>query len=120
MHKVSSRKIFTLDTIAKLSEVCALGNSSFIGGSPIDEGGHNPREPAYQGNIVISGTFMSGFEEISEELVACGGGVTVADREALYQKCLRFLEDADHHRYYGDAARAWVIAQQGVLTNMMN
>ena len=67
------------DTLAELSEVCALGGSSFIGESLVDEGGHNPLEPAYHGKPLISGTYMSDSEEISQELAACEDGVAVAD-----------------------------------------
>lgn len=44
------------------------------------------------------GSHMSDFAEISQELVACKGGVTVTDEETLLRECYRLLEDPDHLR----------------------
>ena len=116
----SEQNIFTselliLDTIGELSALYGIGDISFVGGSLVDEGGHNPLEPACHGVPVMFGNFMSDFEEISQELVACGGGVTVVNEETLLRECCRFLEDPAHLRFSGNAANAWVAKKQSVL-----
>ena len=114
-NNLFSSEVLILDTIGELSEVYSLGDFSFIGGSLVNKGGHNPLEPAYHGKPVMFGVYMSDFEEISQALVACGGGVTVPDQNALLLECSRFLEDANHRRKCGNAAQACTIARQVVV-----
>lgn len=114
-NDVFTSDLLLLDTIGELSSVYGLADISFVGGSLVDKGGHNPLEPASRGVPVMFGKYMSDFEEISQELVACGGGLIVANEDALLRECCRFLEDPDYLRHSGSAANDWVAAKRGVL-----
>lgn len=110
-----SAELLILDTIGELTSFYALGDICFVGGSLVEEGGHNPLEPAYQGKPVIFGTHMDDFEEISQDLIASGGGFAVKGREGLYELVERFLQNPDHRQLCGNAARDCVLQSQGVL-----
>lgn len=64
--------ILLLDTLGELSQVYALANIAFVGGSLVPEGGHNPLEPAVFGKPILFGLHMQDFAEISLALLQAG------------------------------------------------
>lgn len=70
--------VLILDTIGELAHCYQLADFSFVGGSLVPHGGHNPIEPAAAGVPVVFGPHMDDFSEISQELLDCGGAQTVS------------------------------------------
>jgi 3-deoxy-D-manno-octulosonic-acid transferase len=66
----------------------------FVGGSLVPIGGHNVLEAALVRKPVLFGPHMHNFKEISGLLLAAGGGIQVADGEALAAAVERLLDDA--------------------------
>jgi 3-deoxy-D-manno-octulosonic-acid transferase len=62
-------QVIILDTLGELVYLYHFADIAFVGGSLVDERGHNPLEPAYWGKIVIFGPFMEDFFEASQGLL---------------------------------------------------
>lgn len=107
--------LYILDTIGELVAVYEKCDVCFVGGSLVDEGGHNPLEPASSGKPVLFGPFVSDFKEICEDLVESSGGFIVTDQTELIMILTRFLENASFLKSSGDAAKNWVSQKKTIL-----
>ncbi|WP_448190602.1 3-deoxy-D-manno-octulosonic acid transferase [Azospirillum sp. sgz301742] len=93
--------VYIADTMGELGVLYRLAPVVCMGGSFIDHGGQNPVEPAQLGCAVVYGPKMWNFAEITRQLEAAGGAISVADPAALGDTAGRLLTDA--------AARAAVV-----------
>ncbi|MBU0960330.1 MAG: 3-deoxy-D-manno-octulosonic acid transferase, partial [Proteobacteria bacterium] len=109
------KDLFILDTIGELNNAYSHADLAFVGGSLVAKGGHNPIEPAVVGLPVLYGPHMEDFSEISAELVIAGGATVVQNKDDLTGTLLRFLQDSQLRKNSGEAARACIARQQGVI-----
>ncbi|MCL2790795.1 MAG: 3-deoxy-D-manno-octulosonic acid transferase [Desulfobulbus sp.] len=107
--------LLVLDTIGELANCYAMADVAFVGGSLVAAGGHNPIEPAATAVPILFGPHMEDFAEISAELVRCGGACQVDSEEDLQDLLGHILTDKDRKRSMAEAARACVLANQGVV-----
>lgn len=98
----SGHAVYVADTMGELGVLYRLAPVVCMGGSFIAHGGQNPVEPAQLGCAVVYGPHMWNFAEITHQLEAAGGALSVADPDALRDTAGRLLTD--------DAARAAVVA----------
>jgi 3-deoxy-D-manno-octulosonic-acid transferase len=110
-----SGDLYILDTIGELVSFYGEGDICFVGGSLVPAGGHNPLEPAAQGKPVIFGPYMDDFEEISQELIASGGGFSLPDRKDIVAVLGTLLQDPDLRLQSGNAALECIMRNQGVV-----
>jgi 3-deoxy-D-manno-octulosonic-acid transferase len=61
----SSPDVILLDTLGELASLYAIALGSFIGGTLVPTGGHNPVEAAQHGSAVVVGPSMENFREIA-------------------------------------------------------
>ncbi len=106
--------LLILDTIGELAGLYQLATLAFIGGSLVDQGGHNPLEPAAWGTPTLFGSHMEDFSEISTDLERCGGAKTVASVEELHQKVTEILSDDAAHSAMANASRTFIQKHSGV------
>ncbi len=106
-------RVLILDTIGELASCYSLARVAFIGGSLVDEGGHNPIEAAAQGVPVLFGPHMEDFTEIVRDLTHCGGAKTVTTMESLSESVTALLADDVLHATMSAAARQLVEQQRG-------
>ena len=57
-------QIYIADTLGELGLWYRLSPVSFVGGSLVNVGGHNPFEPAALGSAILHGPYFYNFEEI--------------------------------------------------------
>ena len=69
---------------------CGISDMAFVGGSLIDDGGHNPLEPIMCGVPVLMGTSYFSFLDIGDEL--CNKGVLFFCKDS--GEILRHLKQA--------------------------
>jgi 3-deoxy-D-manno-octulosonic-acid transferase len=105
--------VVILDTIGELAHVLQIATVVFVGGSLVDQGGHNILEPAVHGKPVVFGPHMDNFAEIAAEFVAHQAAIQVADAEALPGVIVRLFGDPVERARIGAAARALVDANRG-------
>lgn len=79
----SSLAILLVDQMGILPELYALADASFVGGSLVPLGGHNPLEPALVGTPVLVGPHTDNQRESVEQLLADGLAQVVTDVDGL-------------------------------------
>lgn len=112
--------IYVADGMGELGLFYRLCPVSFIGGSLIPHGGHNPIEPAQLGSAIVHGPHMQNFREIVDELAKAGGAAAVDGESELAAVVGALLDDdaAVAKRVY--AARGVAEAQTAVLGKVMD
>lgn len=110
-----AKDVLILNTIGELAACYMLGEISFVGGSLVKRGGHNPIEPALAGHPVFFGPSMEDFSEISEDLLQAGAATTVRNADELTNTMRPLLIDKQKRHKTGENARQCVLRQQGVI-----
>ena len=105
--------VMVLDTLGELNAFYEICDIAFVGGSLVQEGGHNPLEPAVFGKPVVFGTSMDDFSEVSQGLLRAGGGAVVGGAEQLYDLLRDWLLDKSLRHSLGGKAQAFVQQHQG-------
>jgi 3-deoxy-D-manno-octulosonic-acid transferase len=105
--------VVVLDTIGELAQLYQIGTAVFVGGSLVDQGGHNILEPAIFGKPIVFGPYMQNFKEIAETFVRNGAAVQVASDRELETALLALATDPVRRARLGAAARALVEANRG-------
>ena len=111
--------VIFLDTMGDLPAVYRLADVTFVGGSLIDVGGHNPMEPARWGKPVIFGPYMTNFSDIAREMKTRGAGIEVQDREGLIQEITSLLNDPQKAQRIGERARKVIGEDSSVIDRSM-
>ena len=112
--------LLIVDTIGELIAFYEHSEMSFVGGSLVAAGGHNPIEPAIFSVPVIFGGHMEDFHEIAADLEACGGAAAVSGADELEKLLVRLLENPDLRRTMGKAAFACIENRKGVVDNHLD
>jgi len=107
--------ILVLDTLGELAALTAAADVSFIGGSLVPHGGHNPLEAAAFGVPVITGPHTFNFQQIFRALRRAGGAIEVTDAATLGQAVGELLTQAAYRHEVGNAASRYVEDNQGAL-----
>jgi 3-deoxy-D-manno-octulosonic-acid transferase len=105
--------VVILDTIGELAPLFQIATVVFVGGSLVDQGGHNILEPAVHGKPIVFGPHMQNFAEIAETFLASQAAVQVAGPGELTQTLVRLVGDPVERARLGAAARALVEANRG-------
>jgi len=85
--------VLLVDTVGELQQIYAVSDIVFVGGSLVPVGGHNILEASAVRKPVIFGPHMQNFREISQLLLAAGGGVMVSGKSELLTVTQRLLAD---------------------------
>jgi 3-deoxy-D-manno-octulosonic-acid transferase len=107
--------VLLVDEVGWLMRLFGRAQVAFVGGSLVATGGHNLLEPAAWGVPVLFGPHTFNFKDITTQLLEAGGGVQVADGEALYRDTLALFQTPAHRQAIGAAARAVVASNGGAL-----
>jgi 3-deoxy-D-manno-octulosonic-acid transferase len=85
--------IYLADTFGELGVFYSLARVSFVGGSLIDKGGHNPFEAARLDCAVLLGPHTANCAAMAEALMGAGAAESVADGDALATAVVRLLDN---------------------------
>lgn len=91
----NSTELYLADSLGELGIFYRLVNFTFLGGSFVDVGGHNPYEPVQLGCAVISGKKVFNAKEIFAKLEAENACVMVDSAAQLEEKIAEFLADEE-------------------------
>jgi 3-deoxy-D-manno-octulosonic-acid transferase len=105
--------VVILDTIGELAALFQIATVVFVGGSLVDQGGHNILEPAVHGKPIVFGPHMENFAEIAGTFLASQAAVRVAGPAELITAIVRLVGDPVERARLGAAARALVEANRG-------
>lgn len=111
--------VVVLDTIGELAQLYQLATVVFVGGSLVDNGGHNILEPAIFGKPILFGPYMQNFREIRDAFIANDAAVQVASDRELEEAMVTLVTDPVRRARLGAAARALVEANRGAKEKTM-
>jgi len=111
--------VIVLDTIGELAQLYQLATAVFVGGSLVDQGGHNILEPAVFGKAIMFGPHMQNFKEIADAFIASDAAVQVGSDRELEETMLALVRDPVRRASLGAAARALVEANRGAKDKTM-
>ncbi len=107
--------LLILDSLGELPALYTLAHVAFVGGSLVDQGGHNPIEPASAGIPVLFGRHMEDFAEIRQDLLLSGGGIEVSDQASLRQALINLFSSEELRKKIGGLALVCIKSQAGVV-----
>jgi 3-deoxy-D-manno-octulosonic-acid transferase len=118
---IASDAILLIDTIGELGAIWGLADIAFVGGS-LDgkRGGQNMIEPSAYGAAVLFGPHTWNFKQTVADLLARGAAIEVADFASLEAAVSRLLDNALERHRLGDAAKAFVLSQQGATERTLD
>ena len=116
----SAYDILILNTIGELGRIYGIGKVSFVGGSLVPQGGHNPLEAAGFGHPVLFGPHMDDFVLMSQLLIESGGGQMVTDSSSLLVAMKRLLTDPEWCDKMGEKASGFVEMNKGALKRVVS
>jgi len=110
-----SRDVIVVDCMGCLTELYAVGDYNFCGGSLVDKGGHNIMEPISRHRPVYFGPFMKDFQDGVDLVLSAGAGFQVEDAAELAD--LLSAQSKDDFPYHQACRAAAELAdrQQGAV-----
>lgn len=84
--------IYIADTLGEMGLWYRLAPVSFIGGSLVNIGGHNPFEPAALGSAILHGPNVSSAAEVYEMLSEANAARKVEDAKSLAEAVVELME----------------------------
>jgi 3-deoxy-D-manno-octulosonic-acid transferase len=112
--------VVVLDTIGELAPLFQVATIVFVGGSLVDQGGHNILEPAVHGKPIIFGPYMQNFAEIAATFLKSQAAIQVGSGPALTDAVVRLAGDPVERARLGAAARALVEANRGAKARTLD
>ena len=107
--------VLIVDQMGVLGKLYALANIAFVGGSMVDEGGHNPLEPASMAKPVVFGLDMHDFPEVSRRLIHERAAFQVSNSNELYQIFRVLFDNTELARQCGEKGLKIVKDSQGAV-----
>ena len=102
--------IYVADTLGEMGLWYRLAPVSFIGGSLVEIGGHNPFEPAALGSAIVHGPHVSSAAEVYDMLFEAGATRLVNNAEELAAAVVDLMEP---HKAALMAHAAWEVSSRG-------
>jgi 3-deoxy-D-manno-octulosonic-acid transferase len=112
-------QIVLLDTIGELVLVYSIADIVFVGGSLVPRGGQSILEPAALGKPVIFGTDMSNFQDIADLLMKAEAGISVKDKNELFQRIQDLVKNPARLKEIGTRAKEIITQYQGATGRNM-
>ena len=107
---LSDTQIYIADTLGELGLWYRVAPVSFVGGSFVPIGGHNPFEPAALGSAILHGPYVENFKEIYNRLNVAGAAVKIEEASELGVKLIETLSPENAAKL---AQSAWEVSSNG-------
>lgn len=105
-----STQVYLVDTLGEMGLWYRLAPATFLGGSLVNIGGHNPYEPAALGSAIIHGPFVTNAPDIYSRLDEAGAAIAVCNADELGKAIIDTLEP---HKAAALAHAAWEVTSSG-------
>ena len=107
---LSDTQIYIADTLGELGIWYRIVSVSFVGGSLVPVGGHNPYEPAALGSAILHGPYVENFKEIYKRLNTADAAIKIEDEVELGIKLIDTLSPENAAKL---AHSAWEVSSKG-------
>lgn len=108
------------DSMGELMLMYGAADIAVVGGSFIDNGGHNMLEPAAWGLPIISGASTFNFADISQQMCAAKALTISASQEELVLALQSLLYDDGLRQSQGRNAKEYLQKNQGALDKLVH
>lgn len=115
----SDTQVWLGDSMGELLACYAAANIAFIGGSLLPLGGQNLIEACALGCPVLIGPHTFNFAQATEDAIAAGAALCVADAHQLMQQAASLLQDAERLQSMAAAARQFAENHRGATDRTM-
>ena len=112
-------RVLLLDTMGELMYFYKIADVSFVGGSLVPVGGHNPMEPASLSVPVIMGPHLHNIDDIAANFQEAGGMLVVDSGPALGKALRQLFEDDGMRRELVANADRVMAAGRGALDRVL-
>ena len=115
----SSSQVLLGDSMGELMLWYALADVAFVGGSLVENGGHNFLEPAALAKPMVAGNSVFNFLEIAEQLQQVGALVCLQQPEQLAAQLLSWQQDTQQAQHQGQQGQQVLQRNQGALDKLL-
>lgn len=112
--------VVVIDRIGVLRQLYALADVAFVGGSLVEEGGHNPLEPAAVAKPILFGPHTEDFRWICQALENAGGAKRVHDANQLARAVGQLFTQRHVRQRMGKHAYAVFAANRGAVARTLD
>ncbi len=113
-------EVLVVDTMGELSKLYSLATVTFIGGSLVPMGGHNPLEPLAFHVPVLFGPYMFNFREIEKLLLENNCALKVKGAVGLESAIVTLLEKRDKISAMSESAKKICEENRGVAERVVD
>lgn len=110
---VDEKRVLVIDTFGELSDLYAISDVVFVGGSLINHGGQNPIEPSAHGIAPMFGKDMKNFRDSAALLLEGGGAFIVESSDDISRHAVAVLKNDNERVSAGRRAREIVVKNRG-------
>ncbi|MFP3424183.1 lipid IV(A) 3-deoxy-D-manno-octulosonic acid transferase [Pseudoalteromonas sp. SIMBA_162] len=114
-NNYQNEQVLLADTLGELQCLYGAGNVSYVGGSLIRRGGHNPLEAAAFSVGVITGPHTYNFDHIYPELIKLKGAVAIENTDELATQLINLSQNTKACQTLGNKAQQCVLKNQGAI-----
>ena len=114
-NNYQNEQVLLADTLGELQCLYGAGNVSYVGGSLIRRGGHNPLEAAAFSVGVITGPHTYNFDHVYPELIKLKGAVVVENTDELATQLINLSQNTKACQTLGNKAQQCVLKNQGAI-----
>lgn len=107
------------DSVGEMPAYYAAAEVAIIGGSFVDFGGHNLVEASAAGTPVLIGPHTRNFAQATEDALAEGAALRVANADAAIAQALQLLSDTPRRAHMAEAASRYIRAHQGATARAL-
>lgn len=111
--------VVLLDSLGELAAVYHAATLTFVGGTLVPKGGHNPLEPARFAKPIVVGPSMFNFREMAEEFSAERAWLQVSDGKTLADALVGLLEQPEEAAALGQRALALLTRNRGAVARTL-
>ncbi|MDN3378248.1 MULTISPECIES: lipid IV(A) 3-deoxy-D-manno-octulosonic acid transferase [unclassified Pseudoalteromonas] len=115
----ANEQVLLADTLGELQCLYGMAKVSYIGGSLIERGGHNPLEAAAFSVGAIAGPHTYNFNHVYPELIALGGCIQVKSSDELYKQLCLYANKPQLCEALGIQANKCLMSNQGAIANTL-
>jgi 3-deoxy-D-manno-octulosonic-acid transferase len=115
----NNEQVLLADTLGELSCLFGAANISFIGGSLIRHGGHNPLESAAFSVGVLTGPHTYNFDHVYPELIKLKGANIVNNEHELAEHLINYSQNNKACEILGLKAAQCVTNNQGAINKTL-
>ncbi len=122
VSELPQAQVYLADTMGEMFTFLAASDVCFMGGSLLGDkvGGHNLLEPAAVGIPSITGPSYFNFTDITNNLVACGGGMIAQNGSEITAQLVSILSANANSARMKNALDEFIKSNQGAIRKTIN